>query len=76
MSQVPPEIPLSVIAKARKCTQKAAKGTMRRAGILGRDGRRYVVSRSRLREKFLDTYEEVFAMYELDTIQVPRRAPT
>lgn len=72
--RVPAEIPVSVVAKACGCSRKAARGKLRRAGILERLGAYDVVRRSRLRETLPDTYEDVFALYELGDDTVPNRA--
>lgn len=64
MNQVPPYVPVAMIALACKesgMTRKAALGIVKRAGILERKGQYYVVPESKLREELPEIYDRVYA---------------
>lgn len=60
---VPPLVPVSVIAKATGWSLYVARSTVRRAGILQRDGRRWAAPRGLLMERLEDVYRDVFEYY-------------
>lgn len=74
MKQVPPYIAVSIIASACGMSRKATIGMLRRAGILDRRGRLYVVARSLLRERLPDAAEDVYAYLVLQSPSEPPRA--
>jgi hypothetical protein len=76
MSEVPPYITPAEIGKICKMTTKAARGMLRRAGILERLGGVWVVDESRLRERLPPVYDRVFAWFVLEDRDGPRRTET
>lgn len=64
--RVPPMLSVAQIAEATGYTTDAARGLLRRNGLLERDGpRRWAVRRSRLRERLPDVFEDVYEFFEL-----------
>lgn len=64
--RVPFLIPPSKIAEASGMSRKALLTILRGAALLDRHGRRDLVSRSRLRERLPDLYEDVYELYVLN----------
>jgi hypothetical protein len=63
MSEIPPEIPISVIARACGISRRAAARRIRHAGILVMAGLRAVAPRAAFRERLPDHYENVLRWY-------------
>lgn len=70
---VPPYVTPAQVAKACGCSRKAAIFLLRGAGILERNGWRWKVGESRLRESLPDVYDRVFTWFELGDADGTRR---
>lgn len=60
---VPAHIQISVIARACGLSPRAARGLIRRAGVLVRDGTRAVAPRALFMERLPDHFQDVHAFY-------------
>lgn len=63
--RVPPLIPMAVVAEACDCTTDEARALLVSLGVATKVGHRWKASRSKLREKAPDVFEDVFAFYEM-----------
>jgi hypothetical protein len=64
--RVPAYLFPSKIARASGYSRKAVLTLLRGADLIERHGRLALVSRSRLRERLPDLYEDVYELYVLD----------
>lgn len=60
---VPPYIDAAKVAEACGLTTERARRMLQRAGVAEKMGGRWVVSRSHLRNRLPDVYEDVFAHF-------------
>lgn len=63
--RVPPLIPMAVVAEACGWTTDEARDLLVGLGVAKKVGHRWKVSRSQLREKDIDIFEDVSAFYEM-----------
>jgi hypothetical protein len=73
--KVPPQITTAQIAAATGWDTDTVRRKLRRAGILRRDGRRYVVGRKRLEDWDQEVYQDVFAYFEFGPESEPPPGP-
>lgn len=68
--RVPPQIPIAVVrAACGYSSTDEARAAMVSLGVAKKVGHRWKVSRSKLREKDQDVYEDVFAFYEFGQVE-------
>jgi hypothetical protein len=63
MADVPPVLTPLQVAKACKVTKKKARGWLRRAGALEKQGGAFIAHESVVREKLPDVYQRVYAYF-------------
>lgn len=60
---MPPMITTGDVARACGVTWKQARGWLRRAGVLEKQGARYIAHESSVRERLPDIYQRVYAYF-------------